>query len=424
MKPQAAPDREHAAPTLPGHRRLMVIYLGGGLDCHQLLSPRRGANRQAYEAARAGLALPDHPRSALDADWQLHPQLPALHRQWARGRLGVVQNVGPLLRPTDAAQYRERSALLPVQLFSHSDQSELWQAGAPLAEVEGGTGWIGRLMDALDPGFNARAQLTPMLSASGPQRAFRARRLRQVGLGKDGAEPRFPGYRVAPSVVALAQSIMNRVPDGRAHFAHPIADEYARAQRRAQETVEVINEAIRGVPLSTPFPVLPELRTAARLFKADAALGRRRSASFFVHGGYDHHRNLNPTLDGRLQELDAGLAAFFDALAELRIEDEVLTLVYSEFGRCLVQNGSGTDHGWGGHALLIGGGLRGGLYGRAPDLGRKGPDLVDARGLLLPSTATEQLHAEIARWMGLPEARLPDVLPRVSRFPRLALDWA
>lgn len=403
----------------PRHRGLMVIYLSGGVDCHQLLSPRAGANRRAYEAARPGLALPDHPATALSADWQLHPVLTSLHAAWAAGQLGIVRNVGPLLQPVSAVDYRQRSKPLPPQLFSHSSQNSLWQAG-DAGVLAPRTGWIGRLMELLHPVYSPAARLSPMLSFSGPQPSFGAETLRSLGLSQDGAEPRMSTRRISRDVVALAEQVMARMATTRDLGAgHPLAQEYARAQHRAAGVVSLINDALASVQVKTSFPALPALKTAARLFKADSLLGRRRSVHFLVHGGYDQHRELTSDLQERLKDLNAGLTAFRAALEELKLTDDVLTVVYSEFGRSLVQNASGTDHGWGGHVLLLGGGVRTGLHGLEPDLTRNSPDLVEARGLLLPSTATDQLMAELASWMGLPRDLMPSVLPNLGAFQRL-----
>jgi uncharacterized protein (DUF1501 family) len=98
------------------------------------------------------------------------------------------------------------------------------------------------------------------------------------------------------------------------------------------------------------------------------------------------------------------------------LAERVTLFTASDFGRTLTSNGNGSDHGWGSHHLVMGGAVRGGrFWGQAPVLANDGPDDV-GQGRLLPSTAVDPYAATLARWMGVGEAELPLVLPRIGRF--------
>jgi len=105
------------------------------------------------------------------------------------------------------------------------------------------------------------------------------------------------------------------------------------------------------------------------------------------------------------------LAAFYKALKdEMGVENQVTSFTSSDFGRSLQPSGSGSDHGWGNHQLLLGGAVLGGrVHGTFPNLSLRGPDDSGTRGTLIPSTSTEQLGATLARWLGVAEADLPSV---------------
>lgn len=96
--------------------------------------------------------------------------------------------------------------------------------------------------------------------------------------------------------------------------------------------------------------------------------------------------------------------------------DQVTTFTASEFGRTLGSNGNGSDHGWGGHHLVLGGAVRGGrCYGAHPDIALDGPGFVD-NGRLLPDMAVEQLGAELGAWFGAGRDELALAFPNLSRF--------
>jgi uncharacterized protein (DUF1501 family) len=141
-------------------------------------------------------------------------------------------------------------------------------------------------------------------------------------------------------------------------------------------------------------PIAKSLRDIARIHTA--GLGTR--ILYAQHGGYDTHANEAPTHPKLMAELTRAIADFYQDLEDHGAGDNVVMLVFTEFGRRVHDNGSGTDHGAGGGAFLIGNRVKGGLYSQYPSLepGQlENGDLrhtYDFRGLY--TTLLEQ-------WMGL-----------------------
>ncbi len=144
-----------------------------------------------------------------------------------------------------------------------------------------------------------------------------------------------------------------------------------------------------------PNLIAQALRDVVRVHTA--GLGTR--IFYTTHAGYDHHANETAMLPRLLTELTEAISDFLQDLRNHDASEEVTILVFSEFGRRIKDNGSGTDHGSGGGAYIIGDGVEGGLYGEYPSIEQKdwlyGEDLrhtIDVRSVY--STVLDQ-------WMGV-----------------------
>jgi uncharacterized protein (DUF1501 family) len=118
----------------------------------------------------------------------------------------------------------------------------------------------------------------------------------------------------------------------------------------------------------------------------------------------------------RLTEIANAMKAFYDATVELGVSDRVTSFTGSDFGRTLVANDDGSDHGWGSMHLVMGGAVRGRrLYGTAPVMANNGPDDV-GQGRLLPSTSVDQYASTLASWFGVTSTDMPTVLPNIGNY--------
>jgi uncharacterized protein (DUF1501 family) len=163
--------------------------------------------------------------------------------------------------------------------------------------------------------------------------------------------------------------------------------------------------------------LMDQLAMVTRLIASRGILGHRREVFFVSIGGFDNHQGLDDH-PGLLRAVSDGLAAFYQATQRLHIAHRVCAFTASDFGRPLKSNGSGSDHGWGGHHFVVGGSVRGGdVYGRVPVIEIDGVDTLDYQGHLLPNLAVDQYAATLGDWFGVSPTDMRLVLPNLGRFP-------
>ncbi len=418
-----------AAATVGDYRTLVCVFLYGGNDSNNVLVPTSASDYAAYAAARDSLALPSSsllslsPIEAPAGDsrtWGLHPNLPKLRGLFDGGRAAVVANVGPLVAPLTRDEFLNRTAAVPPQLFSHSDQTVHWQTSLP--DQPARTGWGGRAADLLHS-LNENAQISMSISLAGTNTFQVGNVVTQYQVSPEGPVglssyvPADQGADASSNAVRasarqeLRQPFRARLPRHLPDRARQPGAAVRRAglgagahhrlsrhrPRRATADDRPAGLGARGAGAQAPGLLLrrPGLRHARRPGRRDALQGA--------------HADL-------LTELDGSLAAFDAAMTELAVADSVTTFTASDFGRTYLPNGNGSDHGWGGHHFVIGGAVRGGrFYGQMPTLAIGGPN--DAgEGRWIPTTAVDEYAATLARWFGVAESDLALVLPNLGRF--------
>ena len=145
-------------------------------------------------------------------------------------------------------------------------------------------------------------------------------------------------------------------------------------------------------------------------------LGLRRQVFFVGTGGYDSHDGLGTKHPLLLRSLDESLTSFHDAVDLMGARDQVTSFTASDFSRTLSANGDGSDHGWGGHQLVLGGAVHGNrVVGTLPTTALDGADSFK-RGDLVPTTSVDQYAATFAKWMGAGSSELDAVVPNIGRF--------
>ena len=158
----------------------------------------------------------------------------------------------------------------------------------------------------------------------------------------------------------------------------------------------------------------------ARVIRARNELQMERQLFFAGLGGFDTHDNQLPDQSGLLRVLSQSVKAFYDVLANpaFNLADKVTAFTASEFGRTLSNNGDGTDHGWGGHHLVFGGGVNGQrLYGKFPSLATANNPDDAGWGQIIPTLSADQYAATIARWYGLSNLDRDSIFPNLQYFP-------
>ncbi|MBO9686469.1 DUF1501 domain-containing protein [Roseateles chitosanitabidus] len=420
---QLAAIGDAAAATSGGdYKALVCVFLYGGNDYANTVIPYDTADYQAYAAIRPTLAIG---RDALAAtalsptlalpdgrQMALAPGLSAIKPVFDAGRLGVMLNIGTLTAPMTLAQYKSGAVPAPPKLFSHNDQSSLWQS----SNVEGArTGWGGRMADMM-LSANGRAGLT-CINVSGNAIFQAGDAAFQYLTGPGGKKPITGIGSQMFGSSSCAKLLKALITEDR---THAMESELNRVTARSIDLQAALSTALTGgTTLSTAFAgdaLARQLKMVASLIAARSALGMTRQVYFVAMGGFDLHDALGTRHPALMQQVGGALASFDGALQELGVADQVTAFTASDFGRTLSSNGDGTDHGWGSHHFVMGGAVRGGrFYGTAPSVSVNGPDDV-GQGRLLPTTSVDQLAATLALWMGVPATDLRTVLPNIGNF--------
>ncbi len=414
--------RTAAAQSAPGYRALVCILLAGGNDSYNMLVPTETSQYNAYRDIRSDLALDQGTLLALPGtaangvSYGLHPGMPGLRDLFANGDAAFIANVGTLLAAFDAQAVENGTARLPLGLFSHSDQINQWQTAVPGARIA--QGWGGRIADLMND-VNLANGVSMNISLSGSN-VFQAGNMsgeysiESTGDGAPGVNAYDDGTefgtfrkRMIDDLLAVQQTNIFR-------------REYARRLRSAIDAQAVFADAMgTAVDLTTSFSpnyFSQALRQIARVISARDALGVTRQTFFVNVGGWDHHDDVVEKQAEMLPMISQGLAEFRDALVELAVFDEVTTFTTSDFGRTLTSNGKGSDHGWGGHHIVMGGSVDGAqIYGDYPLLSPSS-ELDVGRGVYAPTTSVDEYFAELASWFGVPPSELDVVLPNVRAF--------
>ena len=420
---------EAAAATATDYKAMVCIFLYGGNDYANTLTPYDQASYDRYLAARSNIA---HTRESLAAtvlnpaqalaggrQYALAPTMRSLLPLFAGGKLAPILNVGTLVQPTTKAQYQANAVRLPPKLFSHNDQQSYFQASSP----EGATsGWGGRIGDVFQNG-NGTAALT-CINASGNAVYLTGRGAVQYAVGTGGPVALLNNSRTLYGSAAAAtalRSLMTAAP------GTLLGDEHARVSKRALDTYAQVSGALAGAPAAN-FPLFPtgnsladQLRMVARLISVSSELGVKRQVFFVSIGGFDLHDNLvaqHPALIGRVAD---AMKAFYDTTAAMGVADRVTSFTASDFGRTLQSNDDGSDHGWGSMHFAMGGAVKGGrIYGTPPAVGNGTPDDV-GQGRLIPTTSVDQYAATLASWFGVSDGDLRTVLPNIGNYD--AASW-
>ncbi|MDM7860648.1 DUF1501 domain-containing protein [Alteromonas sp. ASW11-36] len=424
----------HAAQA-QGYKALVCVFLFGGVDGYDILLPYdhesynsfaniRQSLLNQYQGARSRENLqpltPDNAAQFGSREFALPPEMPMLKSLFDQRRAAIVSNVGPLIEPVSAQSFANRSAKLPPRLFSHNDQQSIWQASAP----EGAQfGWGGLFADAiLAAGANTgMGEFTTLSTAGvGPFLTGNSVSPYQISLTGSADIAALQGASAQNEFSGFLQAARDRFRAEGFSASNILAQDIATKFRQGIDANTVFDLARLSAPaLTTPFPATllgGQLKAVADTISIRDSLSANRQIFFVGIGGFDTHSNQAEDLSGLLSQLDNGLAAFDSAMIELGLSESVTTFTASDFGRTLTVNGDGTDHGWGGNQIVMGGAVRGGnIFGDVPPL-MLGHDLDAGNGRLIPSLAVEQLAAPLGQWWGLSNSDVLHALPGLSNF--------
>jgi uncharacterized protein (DUF1501 family) len=330
---------------------LVVIQLSGGNDGLNTVVPYHD---DAYHRSRPTLRMLPDQVLKLDSGLGLHPAMPAFRKLYQEGRLSIIQGVG-----------------YPHSSRDHDAAMEDWHTGVLRERVPPGmrTGWLGRAIDtACDPGkTDLRGVFVGEIKAP-----FSLRTERVVVPNIKSLDEWLPtGTAWSDSTRPHDSGPPSSTSTGSPSLLAGVRNATANA-RLIRRRLIAANQTLHPQKPATypPFPLAQNLATVAQLIRAD--LGIR---IYFAElggggiGGFDTHANQAANHGALLRELAESTAAFVDDLNHDRLLDSVLVMTFSEFGRTLSESGRhGTNHGAAAPMFMIGGRVKGGLWGAHPSL--------------------------------------------------------
>ena len=354
-----------------GRRVLVVLQMAGGNDGLNTVIP---LNDRGYFAARPGLA--QNPKSTLPLEngMAFNGVMTGMKGLWDQRRMAVILGVG-----------------YPNPNRSHFRAMDIWHTASTTNVT--GNGWIGRLMDATTHETDS-AWRVANIGSELPRSLF--------------ADSVFvPSLSSIPAYVLSTDRKFSKDSDRRLQTFAQLNARYAQdAAVQAeyggslafvsqtgfeayQSTVMLQTEA-KTYTTKVPYPTTP----LAQAFKTAATLIMSRLGTGVVYittGGFDTHAGQSDTQNRLLQTVSDAVGAFYADLAAQEAADDVSTVMWTEFGRRIKENGSGgTDHGTASPMFVIGGGVKPGLYGDQPSTASP-----DASGDLKYSTDFRQVYASI-----------------------------
>ncbi|WP_396270162.1 DUF1501 domain-containing protein [Ideonella sp.] len=414
-----------SAATLPNdYRALVCIFLYGGNDSYNTLVPSDALHHRAYSLTRGSLALPLEAllpyRLSLarplpnGQSLSLNPRLHNLQAVHQRGELALALRVGTLRRPVTREDYFAQRNL-PPKLMSHNDQFCLWQS---LVTEGASSGWGGRIADMLEASSGQQQSLFSAISVDSGA-VYSVGQLTQefvvTSAGPIRVEP-IPGASGAQSAIVASLTRPS---------SHLMMQELATRTQTAQAGADQLESALSSIPSRFDFPITAlgdQLNMVARLIAARGTLGLKRQTFFVSLGGFDLHSDANLLHGDLLAQVAESMSYFQDLMNHHGLGRQVLTFTASDFGRSLTTNGSGTDHGWGGHHLVMGQSVAPQQWvGDSCSYTLGAPDEV-GQGRMLPSISVDQLGATLATWMGVPASDLPTIFPNIGEFNEPTLD--
>ena len=321
---------------------LVVVQLGGGNDCLNTVVPYEDGH---YLDFRPNVNVDPQTVLPVAKGLGLNPNMAPIKRLYDEGKVAIINGIG-----------------YPNPNRSHFRSMDIWHTAEP--EKVGDEGWLGRAIRDLDP--SGENVLTGIHYGRGLPRALSCRGVPVASVGNLETYGLFPDIQDEwyKKYALEAFGKMYGTSDGK----DPVMDFLAQTGVDALRGADILRTAPEKYSSGVEYaetPMAGRMKSAAQVISAD--LGTR------IHyvegpGGFDTHAGQVPTHAKLLENLSLSVADFMDDMNEQGRADDTLMLIFTEFGRRIKDNGSGTDHGSGGVAFLVGGQVKGGMYGEYPSL--------------------------------------------------------
>jgi uncharacterized protein (DUF1501 family) len=340
---------------------LVVLQLTGGNDFINTIVPYSNPH---YYDARKKIVVPEDQVLPIDDNIGFHQNMAPIKELYDQGSVAIIQGIG-----------------YPNSSRSHFRALDIWHTCEP--DTVGTEGWLGKAITALDP--HQENVLTGVNFGRGLPRALSSPGVPVTSVGDldnyglmtpiENKAERSEALKIFKSMYAPA------IGNG------PVMDYLSQTGQNLLIGADMLKVAPINYTSEIEYgnnQIAKGLRDVARVHLAN--LGTQ---IFFVsQGGYDTHSTQTPVQPVLIEDLSKAINDFFQDLRNHNASKNVTMLVYTEFGRRMRDNGSGTDHGSGGGAFIIGDSIKGGLYSEYPRLEpenwENGEDLehtIDFRGV-------------------------------------------
>ena len=347
---------------------LVVVQLTGGNDFMNTLVPY---TNPIYYDCRPTVGIPQDEVLPINDALAFHPKMGPIKEMYDDGNVAVIQGIG-----------------YPDSNRSHFRGMDIWHTCTP--EKISTEGWLGKAIRELDP--NKENVLTGVNIGRGLPRAMTAPGVPVASVGDLDNYGLMTGMQQQQQRLNALEAFKDIY--SQAIGTGPVREYLAQTGMDVLKSADILKDAPSMYSSDVEYgdnPIARSLRDVARVHLAE--MGTR--IFYTQQGGYDTHANENPNQPPLLSDLSGAVMDFFQDLRDHDSSKEVTMFVFTEFGRRMRDNGSGTDHGTGGGAFIIGDSVEGGLYSEYPSLERdqwaRGEDLAhtyDFRGAY--STLLEQ----------------------------------
>ena len=324
-----------------GKKNLVVIQLTGGNDTLNTVIPY---NDGLYYDNRRTVAYSPESVLPISDELAFNPKMGSMKRLWDDGRMALINGIG-----------------YPSPNRSHFRSMDIWHTAEP--DDIGKEGWLGRTARVLDP--NAENVLTAVNFGRGLPRALGVQGVPVASVGNLETYGLFPDLQDDMMRKIALDAFAKMYGGGRGQDA--VMDFLGQTGSDALKGADILRTAPGLYSSNVEYaanPIADSLKSVAQVMFAN--LGTR--IYYTNQGGYDTHSGEMATHAQLWDHLSGAVGDFWDDLVEHDRQDDTLIFIFSEFGRRIKDNGSGTDHGSGGSAFLVGGQVIGGMYGEYPSL--------------------------------------------------------
>ncbi len=322
-------------------KALVVVQLSGGNDTLNTVVPY---NDGLYYDFRQTVHVNGDEVHPISDDLAFNPTMGPIKRLWDEGKVAVINGIG-----------------YPNPNRSHFRSMDIWHTAMP--DDIGREGWLGRATRELDP--NGANVLSAVNFGRGLPRALGVRGVPVASVGNLETYGLFPDVEDEFMRKYALEAFAKMYGGGQGRDA--VMDFLGQTGTDALKGADILRTAPAQYQSSIEYaanPIAQSLKSVAQVMFAN--LGTR--VFYTQHGSFDTHSGELISHAKLWEEVAGAIGDFYDDLREHGCENDAAILVFSEFGRRIKDNGSGTDHGSGGTAFVIGGDVIGGLYGQYPSI--------------------------------------------------------